>query len=278
MNNWHESDGIHLGVPEEDYHAVSIEQGVLSKSVLWKFGRNPYKFKFGPEKEETAAMSWGSMVDHALTSPDTLDEVYVVSPYKDFRSNEAKEWKANTEEAGKKIVSADDIEQARKASTCILRHNIAGQVMLCAELQASMVVSYEEPVSGEELRVKGRLDVLPDEGDAYADWIFDLKTIGSLSLVAKHTADFGYHVQAAIYLDVFNALSDTPRNRFGFIFQESAAPYEVAVFELEPDAIERGRQWAADAFARWVQCNKTNHWPSPYADRILPLSLPKWAE
>jgi hypothetical protein len=64
--------------------------------------------------------------------------------------------------------------------------------------------------------------------------------------------NFGYHWQAALYLDLVNGLSEQePRTKFEFLFIEDQYPYEYAVIRLSEDFINLGRAGYMNAVAKW---------------------------
>ena len=96
--------GINLNVPEADYHAFPA----LSKSVLWKFAKNPHKWHatkdapFAP----TASMAWGSLVDCLILDRGSFGDRFAGSPFPDFRTKEAMAWRdAETREIVARLAS-----------------------------------------------------------------------------------------------------------------------------------------------------------------------------
>jgi len=266
------SPGIFAGVSESAYHG---HKGVVSKSLLWEFFPNPHKWRFGPAKEQTGAMAWGSMID-ALWLAGSFNEDFIVSPHDEFRTKEAKEWRdAQT----KTVVKQSELDAGRLAVDTLSAHPVASQIRTESDAQISVLVEGIEPETGEGFRAKGRMDLVPHEMSDYSNWLFDLKTTRSVTRhdIQTAIASFGYYAQAALYLDLYNTASGDARSRFGFIFQESEPPYEIAVVELGPTDIEAGRAWYQKALALWCRCERDGNWPSPWDDSIQVVSRPGWA-
>ncbi len=265
-------EGLNYGIPEAVYHAFPA----VSKSALWRFAKNPRKWYLTKDEPNapTAAMTWGSLVDCLILQPHELPACFAVSPHADFRTKAAQEWRDSQTVP---VVTLAQVEEARRAASAVTGHHFAGAMLQGAITQLSAVASGIEDVTGERFLGKCRLDVVPDPGGPFSDWIVDLKTTQSLSKIPATIAEFGYHVQAAWYLDMFNVASGQERARWGFIFQESEAPYEVAVVELDPDAIAKGREWYLKALSQWCQSHKTGNFPNPWDDEIKVVNLPKWA-
>lgn len=78
-----------------EYHALelSIPRGkpdhILSQSQLTSYFKNPYVWLNGPYERKTDSMTFGSVLDALLLTPDEVDRLFVISPYPDFKTNEA---------------------------------------------------------------------------------------------------------------------------------------------------------------------------------------------
>jgi exodeoxyribonuclease VIII len=123
--------------------------------------------------------------------------------------------------------------------------------------------------------MRGRPDALGD------NLIVDLKTAQDASpdAFARTAANFGYHAQAAYYLDGLRNLGYCDEQAvFLFVVVEKTPPFGVAVYALDDDAIEAGRAQYEDAWSTYRSCRASNNWPSyPGSQKIETLSLPRWA-
>ena len=257
--------GIHYGISEKAYHALSWERGYLSKSVLWPFAQNQFKWKNAPEKKETDAMRWGSLVDCLLLTPTAFERDFAVSTFKDFKTKAAQEWRdAET----RTVIKQEEKDEALKAVEVLRSRKDIAEILEGAKTQVSLVREFGN------LKQKARLDILPS-GD-YSDCIVDLKTTGNLEKVAYTVRDFGYHMQAAWYLDLWNKLSGENRDRFLFIFQESSPPYDCGIWEISKDYIEAGKDAYMQALGYWMEWRKTGVIKSPYEHGIITLEKPNY--
>ena len=125
-------------------------------------------------------------------------------------------------------------------------------------------VSYFAEWSG--IEVKARIDGIGK------DYIIDLKTTqdASANAFSKSCAQFRYHVQAAWYQRI------TGINRFIFIAVEKEAPYGVACYELDQQAIDIGHSIIDEQLRTFIECQELNSWPC-YPSTTQTLSLPAWA-
>lgn len=265
-------EGINRNIPEAAYHAFPA----VSKSKLWAFAKNPHKWHATKDvpMSPTASMTWGSLVDCLILQPHELSACFAVSSFADFRTKEAQAWRDSQTVP---VVTLAQVAEAKRAAEVVTNHHFARMMLDGAQTQVSAVVSGIEDGTGERFLGKCRIDIVPDRAGAYGEWLVDLKTTASLSKLSNTIADFGYHAQAAWYLDMWNAASGEDRTRWGFVFQESEAPYEVAVVELDQDAISRGREWYLAALEKWCRSHKYNSYPNPFDDEIRVVGIPKWA-
>jgi len=113
--------------------------------------------------------------------------------------------------------------------------------------------------------------------------LYDFKTCESADPNAcmRAVMNYGYDVQAAHYLEVWEAATGEKR-RFRFIFQEKSAPFAASVIELHPDVLTMARKRTARAREIWRNCVRSNHWPG-YPPGVHVVDMPsfyqeKWLE
>lgn len=267
-------------ISPRDYHTklrcnranVLAEDSYLSKSVLWELDSSSlYKWRFHqPERKITPAMQWGSLIDCLTTTPELAETDLALSPFDSFRTKEAKEWKAEQEAAHKIIVDADMLNDA-KAAVKMLTETCKASADIFAKSKSQVIVAGRVL----EAKVKGLVDLAP-QGE---DFLADLKTVSAFSLegFAKQTANFGYHMQAGIYLNLWNAMfPNDQRTRWKFIWQDSAAPYEACVTELAPQDIEAGWAYASTLIQRILDATAANKWPIAFENETI-TTRPTWA-
>ena len=113
---------------------------------------------------------------------------------------------------------------------------------------------------------------------AFANIIVDLKTCKDASPdgFAKHVANFAYHVQAAHYLDGFEALTGGKAAGYVWIAVESEAPHAVAIYTADAEMMERGSLQRTKALDLIATCRHEGKWPG-YPVEVQRISLPAWA-
>lgn len=225
----------------------------VSKSLLWDFNDSPYKWRHSSGRESTRAMDLGTLIHSAILEPNIpLDQVAAVSPFPDFRTKVAQEWKADQREMGKMIATDEDI---RAASGC--------EQVFSEDYAQRFAGGYKTEVAVFGMigatQIKGMIDLVPDG----LDLLVDLKTtarIGSLFDITRTIISRGYHWQAALYLDLWNAATGEKRTRFVICFIEVTEPHESAWVEVSPELIEAGRAGYMNALAKWQSCVAIDVW------------------
>lgn len=258
-----------LGVKRDN---IFREDSWLSKSALWQLNSvSLWRWRFAPPKSKsTLSMSWGSLVDCLLTTPEEFEDTFVFNPYKDFRSKAAQEFRDKCKAEWKQIISVEDHEAAQMAVQRLQEDPIAGPVIASSRKQVVLL----NKLKG--VQFKGLVDLAP----ANEPILYDLKTINKFSLrgISSSIHDYGYHVQAALYLKLWNLCHpDDQRNRFRFIWQCNEAPFEVAVTELPAFDICAGDEWAAHQMERLISATKSGQWPGITQNKVALVGRPGYA-
>lgn len=253
-----------------EYHS----HPAISKSGLDRIDQSPahYRAWLSEPRITTPALTFGSACHAAVLESDTFGERYVVAPSGiDRRTKAGKElWESFTSKAaGREIITAEDLEKLANIRLSIFAHPVAEELLDPGSGNA------EVSVFGvlDDVGVKCRPDWLRDDGI-----VVDLKTTDNAgpNAFSRSVAKYRYHVQAAFYSDLLEAVTGEPVKAFVFIAVEKAPPYAVSVYELDAETLEVGRsayQRNLDTFRR---CLEANNWPA-YSDAIETLTLPRWA-
>ena len=244
----------------------------LSKSSLWELTRcSLYKWRYAPPKAPTDSMSRGSLIDILALTPEMESEMVAVLPFKDLRTKEAREWKAEAEQEGLVVTKEEDMETARQAAE-VLTSKCEGSAELLAKSGKQVVILGQR--RGANLR--GLVDIAP-AGERY---LADLKTTANFSLegFGKTIATFGYHLQAALYLELWNGqFPDDQREGFHFVWQDVNPPYEVCITEMSAFDLAAGLDLADWLTGRIVWAALYNQWPMLEQGRVPMVGRPMWA-
>ena len=277
-------DGIHYGIAPKDYHAWEFNKedpgkGPISTSLFkaW-LNDGPLKFRHAAKRESSAAMSWGSLVDCLVFTPHHFEQEFTLKeecPHLradgGVRSAAAKGWMLEQAEQGKNVVSKEQWETALTAVARLKETPASGEIIEGGKYQVGMVYTPKDGIP-----TKGLIDVLPQHLD-HDDCIADLKTT-SVNLyrdgeLARQVGQYGYHIQAALYLFLWSKLSNESRRRWKIIWQSSSPPYEVRVTELDDEWLDVGRKVIMDCLPMMVRHFKKRLFKSPFSnwETILPI-------
>jgi hypothetical protein len=171
---------------------------------------------------------------------------------------------------GKTAASKNDFEMCLEIGRRHKAHPLAQVLMEEGSPEVSLFWTDEET----GVSCKARLDWL------MADGILDVKSTEDASRYAfrKSIADYGYHMQAAFYLDGWRAVTGEEASPDSFIFEaiEKTRPYGLAFYYADQEMIDEGRNKYKNLLRLYAECLRTSNWPG-YPTEILPISLPKWA-
>jgi hypothetical protein len=272
--SWPYPTGLHENVPEAEYHARRL--GVVSKGALDLIDRSPAHYHAWvtgeAEDEETDALAFGRAFHCAILQPDVFAATYAVEPaFGDCRlkANKTARDAWREEHAGRQLVSSADWERISGMAAAVRAHPIASKAFVGG--QPELTLSWKDETTG--LQCKARADYYTRKLGLCAD----LKSTQDASAEAfrKSVAKFRYHVQDALYRSGFHAVG-APLQHFLLVAVEKAAPYAVAVYQLDDDAVGRGYSASRRNIETMARCLETGVWPG-YPTAIQPLDLPPWA-
>lgn len=272
---------------------------VMSSSALRQFYLCPRKWLHQDQSPETEATEWGTLVDTLVTSKSRFSGRYAIQPDtypagKDSTAVKRKEcavgdpipwnnnsgfcrdWVEEQKKGGKKIISRVEFERACAAVARTEEDSVWKDVCSLSDPQVMIVGKAE--VDGIMIPLKCLLDFVPCRESAYQDIIVDLKTGRSAEngRFRRSLFDFGYHVQAALGLDLYNAATGENRTTWCFLVQESLPPYEPSRKLLGQRFIEIGRATYINALKGYADCLKSNSWPG-YDDGRTAKEVQGWS-
>lgn len=276
-------DGIHAGITPAEYHAWEFdigqpEKGPVSNSLLKRFAKSPVAFKKGNAPRPSASLTWGSLVDCLAFTPDQFAHEFRFKSDNPFKSKngailskDAKQWQADRQEAGVRFISEEDHQKATLAVENLHGELASGEILEGADYQVALVHTPDHGVP-----VKALLDAVPAHLD-HADSLADLKTTAANlyndSDLARQIGKFKYHVQAALYLHIYNKIADDYRTRWQIIWQSSTYPFEVRVTELDEDYLSKGRAFIRYYLPRFIRALQANRFESPFRNKSSYLAM-----
>lgn len=199
----------------------------------------------------------------------------VVCKADSWRSDKAKQLRAEAEAAGKVAILAK-------------HHETAESIVRVAHEQLGRHQEKDCFTNG-----AGEVALIWQEGPLWfrclVDWLHDglltvddYKTSGmsvAAHVLGNRACDAGWHIQAAMIergLDVLDP-EGAGRRRFRFIAQEQEAPYALNVMIMDEHWLTMGRKMLQHAVDIWAQCIRENKWPGYPPFAVWP-EYPGWKE
>lgn len=235
------------GMPEREYRANKA----LSRSSLEKLRKSPLHLKWSLDNEQPdesyfrfGRLAHAAVLEHARFWPTTV--------IWDGARRYGKVWdEFCAQNEGKEILTAEEESSLLFIGEAVRRHPVYANIH---ESDVEVSIFWTDPDTG--VRCKARPDCLGLDGVMY-----DLKTTQDASAAFEDSIiKYGYHRQAAWYLDAANAAGMGIKD-FVFIAVEKEAPFGVQTFALDESLIEQGRAENRAALQVFSDCLKSGNWP-----------------
>lgn len=220
-------------------------------------------------REDKECFSLGRATHCLVLEPGAFDTRWAVWSGADRRTKAGKaEWaKFSEENAGREIIDVADWDTARHMADAVLANRDVATLLQGGE--AERVLTWTDADSG--IACKGRADYLTPET------LVDLKTTKDASPrgFARAAYSYGYFSQLAFYCDGAESIDQAPRHAF-VITVETARPFVCQVYDVPPADLEIGRYEYRRLLDAYKAALASDRWQG-YAERVLPLSVPRWA-
>ncbi len=279
--------GIYTDLTDEQYRAIdAVNQSQLK--LFQKSAKAVYESKEFPK--HSSAFKLGQAADLLLFNPERFSEEFVEYSGSakadgewttERRGKGWAEFKEFAEREGKQILTEAELDEAQNIAKACHQHEIAAGLL--SDGRAHTVVIWRDEHTG--LLCKAQLDYL-QHLESEDHMIVDVKTTRSITprAWAADSFKYGYHVQAAFYLDgLFDQLyggfnsTDLPHIGFTDIAVEKGSPRpEVVCYEVPPQLIYYGRQQYRGWLEEYAACKESGVWPG-IADRMtMQTKPPEW--
>lgn len=279
---------VAVGADPKKYHAQTAERGteqfVMSSGALREFSGCPSRWRAGYQNPESSAKEWGSLLDCMITSPERFNSIYAVEPEfyttrpadpkkaKAFKPEQkrwnnnatvCREWHEEQRAAGKEIADASLLAKCKAAIARLRADELAAEWLNSCDCQIWVQAEWHDKATGLVIPIKALLDFVPRAGTVFANCLGDFKTTRNASVMAWQRWCFtaGYHVQAAIYSDLYVEATKEDRNTWCFLVQENYEPYEVGKRMLSQDFTALGKATYTKMLQNYCQCLKHNRFP-----------------
>lgn len=258
-------------IPAAEYH----RHPAVSKHGLDSFRKAPalYIHERQNPTSATPTMLFGSLYHTVILEPEKVDDEWLMMPECDRRTKEGKAlWESATLALGsRQPVKREDMEKAHAMRSALMKHTTAWNAIAQQRQHVEGSLFWTDPATGVECRA--RPDLIRNDG-----FIVDLKTCADAGLddFTRSAYNFGYHRQAAYYLDAWQHITGEKPKGFIFVAQEKEPPFLTAVYVASAAMIEAGRAEIATDLVRFRECQISDTWPGlPLTPQEL--TLPAWA-
>lgn len=253
----------------------------IGQSMLKAFDAEPTPAHFLESltrpKEATEDMEFGTILHAAILTPE-LPKEYHVRPKEyptkegpkpwDGRATYCKDWKKD--HADMPCIDFAQEEAIPKIVDRVMSLPVAGDMLRAGQKEVSFFKRDEET----GLMLKCRVDCIATSTDGET-FIVDPKKVrrgyATEERFGAACAEHGYDIQQASYMAI------TGVSKFHFVAMESEAPFEAAVWEMDPADVAEGYvKWRRMLLA-YAAAIADGTWPG-YSRTVKRLKLPSWAK
>lgn len=268
--------GKYPDIPLEVYHGDCCDGHSVSSTILRameehcprKAWFNSYLNSNRPAKKDEHHFSLGSAMADLFSSGELSAKRFALSPYPEFRTNEAKAWKRQALKDGKYILKKDDLTTLIGMRDALFEEPLIKQGILAGDVENS--IFHKDKETG--LWIKARPDTIPAD-----QFLGDYKSTADAGKrsIERSIYSYWYNMQLGLSGEVIeNALGQKIEN-YVLIFQEKTPPYLVSIVELSEDYIAHGRVQNRKAIRRFADCLDKDYWPG-YDLGEPTIHTPKW--
>lgn len=261
--------GLYDGIRDATYHADPVPDGSLSVSGAKLVARNPARWLWD-RKHRTEPVVGDLLFGKAVHSAIFGGPDVVHIRCEDWRSSKNRAIRDEHAAAGRLPLKTPEFLTVKAMRTAVRDNPRAAALLDQPGLRPEVSAFRQDDVTGRWLRA--RFDLLTPTG------IVDYKTAENADPEAfrRYGINYGYHWQAAWYLDMAAALGRDVSAGFQFIVQEKEPPFHASVVEFDPETVELGRAWNRYAINRWHECLEADDWPAYPAETVTVAAMP-WA-
>ncbi len=267
--------GIYENIPFDTYCRWPYK----NNSQLRELERSPahYRAAKTEPKLDSAAFAFGRFLHGNALDPSTLNQQFAIEPdlthgIDSTRPKSTKLYKervaAFRDSVGdKEIVTAEWFQDTQCMLQSMWQHERAREYLAHAG-PAEVSIVWDEPTTG--LRCKCRFDKWDRENCR----VVDLKTSADVCEFQSSIGRFGYHRQAAFYVDAAKAVTGKD-HAFCIVAMDKSQPFAVRAAPLSNDSIVAGRNQYQRLLGVLQECEASSSWPGPPDPATW--DAPEWA-
>lgn len=274
----HNGVSVYDDMPASDYHAdpspepslsSSIAKILVTQSPMHAWFAHP-RLNPNHRPEESEDFDRGSAAHSLLLEGD---DRMVECAFNDWRTNAAKDMRDKVRLEGKLPLLTKHIGPVRKMV------EIAKKYLRESELHLEIEDCFAERTviwQAGGIWKRARFDLQVRNRSVLLDYK-STETADPLSF-SRQIIAMGYDVQAAHYLETFDAMDTYPITEptFVFLVQERSEPFACSLVGVDPMMLDLGQQKCEFASKLWKQCLDSGKWPG-YPRQIAWASPPAWA-
>lgn len=257
---------IQVEYVKDSFEEYLSKKDHIASSDIKTFLQSPAKYYYEKymrvEKQDKKHFTFGSAMHEIILEPHLFKNNYLVSPKLDMRKTENKLARAKFQEKaqGKKIIDAEEMEMIKEIAKNAMNNHTLVELMQDSHREVSCYTI--DPITGLKLRM--RPDILPQTLRA----IVDLKSCidSSPKKFKMDCYSYGYSLSAAYYGDFLG------RDNYIFAACSKTAPYEVALYTLNDEMVDYGRQQYRMGLDLIKFCQDNDYYPSHNAFELLKMN------
>jgi hypothetical protein len=274
--------GAYDGIAAADYHSIgcTIAPALSASGAKLIETECPalyfHRYISPGQPERKPEFDVGTAAHLMVLEPQEFDARVSIIDAGDYRGAKARDDRDAAYAAGLTPLLPKEVDAIRAMRSVLLSHPVARHAFQDGSIERSLF--WIDPEFG--VWRKTRPDFLPNS----LRYMVDYKTSTSANpeKFKRSAADFGYHQQAAWYLDGVQAVYGERPKKFAFVVQDKNPPHLVSVCYLDDEAIEWGRILNRRAIQLFARCLETGEWPGyredPTADGAFTIGLPGYTE
>ena len=236
-------NGIYTSMTSKDYHASDAIGSTTIKAISVS-PANHYFNKFKGSKSSQI----GTAIHAAILEPDLFERDFVMLPDATRASKEYKEIVKNGVDA-ENILVGSEVEKVRLMIESY-KLNADFQEYMAADGASELSIFATCQRNG--LQLKCRFDRIAKDYPYPVD-VKSTKCVDWRSF-SKDIKTFGYHIQAAYYLYVYELATGIKLNQFCFFAIENVAPHRNCMYFLDAESLELGRKIMFEALDTLLAC------------------------
>jgi hypothetical protein len=262
--------GFYYDLDFKEYRAMKDAVSISELNVFRK-AEILYKHEIldGQKRQTTPQQALGTALHHAYLEENSFASMFNVGWAIDKRTTEGKKEAARREElsrvTGVTFLPQEDMTKVVDACKILNEHPALIPIKPRLKFEASMFWETNGT------KCKGRLDAFDPESGT----IVDVKTTKDAKNFAKSIIDYGYHRQAAYYLDGLKALTGKEAKEFIWVCIEMDAPHLCAIYRADEMMIAVGRHEYEQDLVAFKKAKDLNKWRG-LPTQIQEITLPSW--